>query len=99
MKCFHNETLFKLTSGRSLNFAARWICLQEVNEKEQNGQPSQSGSVDDKELSIQDTTPQTTQVSAESNEPDNRLQTLTLPETASVPQQVLEMTSESNGRP
>ena len=66
-------------------------------DKEQNGQPSQSGSVDGKELSIQDTTPQTTQVSAESNEPDNRLQTLTLPVTASVPQQDLEMTSESNG--
>ena len=65
-------------------------------DKEQNGQPFQRGSVDDKELSLQDTTPQTSQVSAESNEPDNRLQILTLPETASVPQQYLEMTSESN---
>ena len=65
-------------------------------DKEQIGQPSQSGSVDGKELSIQDTTPQTTQVSAESNEPDNRLQTLTLPVTASVPQQDIEITSESN---
>ena len=71
-------------------------CISFRLDKEQNGQLSRSGSVDDKELSIQDTTPQTTQVSTESNEPDNRLQTLTLAETASVPQQDSEMTSESN---
>ena len=65
-------------------------------DKEQNGQPSQSGSVDDQELSQQETTPQTTQVSAESNELDNGVQTLTLPGTATVPQQDSEMTSESN---
>ena len=35
-------------------------------------------------------------MSAESNEPDNRVQTLALPETTSVPQQDSEMTSESN---
>ena len=65
-------------------------------DKEQNGQPSQSGSTDDQELSLQETTPQTTQVSAESNEPDNRVQTLALLETPSVPQQDSKMTSESN---
>ena len=48
-------------------------------DKEQNCQPSQSGRIDDEEISIQDATPQTTQMSAESNELDNGLQTLTLP--------------------
>ena len=65
-------------------------------DKEQNGQPSQSGRIIDEENSIQDATPQTTQMSAESNEPDNGLQTLTFPETASVPQRDLRRTSGSN---
>ena len=65
-------------------------------DKEQNGQPSQSGRIDDEEISIQNDSPQTTQMSPKSNEPDEGLQTLTLPATVSVPQRDLRMTSESN---
>ena len=65
-------------------------------DREQNDQPSQSGKIDAEELSIQDATPQTTQVSAESNEPEVGLLALNSPEPVNVSRRNLETASESN---